>query len=228
MRISHVFAALSASVLVCSLAMPAAAQVPPEHAEQIRKAAREIKASAAPEKPRVVLIWNTPSHLMDKDPHKGYCIPYGEEAMKAIGETSGAFKPVVSDDLAVFAPENLKRFDAIVLNNASGNWITPTAADLAKESLKKLGTDAQESRPNCARASSIPGKRRGHRIRSLRHRGQPPVARIPRDFRRHLHRASLDRRSRGDRGRAGKPLGRSFRRQGFPHRRRDLRVRASL
>ena len=48
MRISHVFAALPASVLVCSLAMPAAAQVPPEHAEQIRKAAREIKASAAP------------------------------------------------------------------------------------------------------------------------------------------------------------------------------------
>jgi type 1 glutamine amidotransferase len=144
MRISHVFAALSASVLVCSLAMPAAAQVPPEHAEQIRKAAREIKASAAPKKPRVVLIWNTPSHLMDKDPHKGYCIPYGEEAMKAIGETSGAFKPVVSDDLAVFAPENLKRFDAIVLNNSSGNWITPTAADLAKESLKKLGADAQD------------------------------------------------------------------------------------
>ena len=92
----------------------------------------------------MVLIWNTPSHLMDKDPHKGYCIPYGEEAMKAIGETSGAFKPVVSDDLAVFAPENLKRFDAIVLNNSSGNWITPTAADLAKESLKKLGADAQD------------------------------------------------------------------------------------
>ena len=143
MRIRHVCAALLASALVCSVAMPAAAQVPPEHAEQIRKAAGEIKASVAPKKPRVVLIWNTPPHLMDKDPHQGYCIPYGEEAMKAIGETSGAFKPVVSDDLAVFAPENLQRFDAIVLNNASGNWIAPTAADLVKEPLKRLGADAQ-------------------------------------------------------------------------------------
>ena len=42
----------------------------------------------------------------------------------------------------MFAPESLKQFDAIVLNNASGAWITPTAADLAKEPLKKLGADA--------------------------------------------------------------------------------------
>jgi type 1 glutamine amidotransferase len=80
---------------------------------------------------------------MDKDPHKGYCIPYGEEGLKAIGEASGAFQPVASDDLAMFAPENLKQFDAIVLNNASGPWITPTAQDMAKEPLQKLGGDAQ-------------------------------------------------------------------------------------
>ncbi len=143
MRIWHVFSALVVSVLISSLATPAEAQVPPEHAEQIRRVAQEVKAAAAPKRPRVVLIWNTPAHLMDKDPHKGYCIPYGEEAMKAIGETSGAFKPVVSDDLALFAPDNLKQFDAIVLNNASGSWITPTASDLAKDPLKKLGADAQ-------------------------------------------------------------------------------------
>jgi type 1 glutamine amidotransferase len=136
------------ALLACAaaglLAMPAAAQIHPQHVEQIRKAAKEIKARVAPKKARTVLIWNTPPYLMDKDPHKGYCIPYGEEAMKAIGEASGAFKPVVSDDLAVFAPENLKQFDAIVLNNASGPWIAPTAADLAKEPLRKLGTNAEE------------------------------------------------------------------------------------
>jgi type 1 glutamine amidotransferase len=63
--------------------------------------------------------------------------------MEAIGEASGAFEPVVSDDLAMFAPENIKQFDAIVLNNASGPWITPTAADMDKEALRKLGSDAQ-------------------------------------------------------------------------------------
>ena len=64
--------------------------------------------------------------------------------MKAIGEASGAFKPVVSDDIAMYTPENIKQFDAIVLNNTSGPWITPTAADMAKPAMKKLGADAEE------------------------------------------------------------------------------------
>lgn len=132
-------------VAVVMLAGAAAlAQVPPHHAEQIRKAVRLLKPQAAPKRPRTVLIWNTPPHLMDKDPHKGYCIPYGEEAFRVIGQVTGAYTPVASDDLAVFAPQNLKRFDAIVLNNASGPWITPAAADLAKEPLKGLGASSAE------------------------------------------------------------------------------------
>ncbi|MHB8902694.1 MAG: ThuA domain-containing protein, partial [Thermoguttaceae bacterium] len=125
-------------------AAPAIGQVHPDQARQIRQAAQEIKARVAPARPRTVLIWNTPPHLMEKDPHKGYCIPFGDEAIKAIGETTGAFKPVSSDDLAVMAPDSLKRFDAIVLNNASGAWITPTESDLAKEPLRKLGADAAQ------------------------------------------------------------------------------------
>jgi type 1 glutamine amidotransferase len=143
MRIRRIALLILASCVVGLLCCSIRAEIPPHHAQEIRQAAQAIKARVAPKKPRTVLIWNTPPHLMDKDPHKGYCIPYGEEAMKAIGQASGAFKPVASDDLAVYAPENLKRFDAIVLNNASGAWITPTAADLAKEPLKKLGSDAQ-------------------------------------------------------------------------------------
>ena len=120
----------------------ARAELPADQAQQIQKAAAHVKAQVAPKRPRTVLIFITPPSLMPKDPHKGYCIPYGEAGLTAIGVTSGAFRPVVSDDLAMFAPENLKRFDAIVLNNASGPWITPTAADLEKDALRKLG-DAQ-------------------------------------------------------------------------------------
>lgn len=119
-------------------------QVPPHQAAKIREAARQIKVRATPQKPRTVLIWNTPPHLMEKDPHKGYCIPYGEEAFRAIGEETKAFKPVVSDDLAVFAPENIKQFDAIVLNNASGPWITPIGEDVKKPALAQLGSNPQE------------------------------------------------------------------------------------
>ena len=83
-------------VSAVSAAMPAllAAQVPPHRAQEIRKAARQIQARVAPDKARTVLIFNTPPHLMEKDPHKGYCIPYGEEALRAIGQESEAFDPV--------------------------------------------------------------------------------------------------------------------------------------
>ena len=118
------------------------AQVHPQHAEQIRKAAQAVKARVTPQRVPAVLIWNTPPHLMEKDPHKGYCIPYGEAGLKAIGQASGVFQPVVSDDIVVFTPENIKQFDAIVLNNASGPWITPTPTDMAKGALMQYGSDA--------------------------------------------------------------------------------------
>ena len=65
----------------------------PAHQEkQIRDAAPD-KARVVPGKQRRVLIWSTPSHLMDSDPHKGYCVPYGACAMRNLGEKTGAFKP---------------------------------------------------------------------------------------------------------------------------------------
>jgi type 1 glutamine amidotransferase len=114
--------------------------IPADQAEKIRAAA-PAKPSVQPKKPRRVLIWNTPPHLMPGDPHKGYCIPYGTVAMVYLGCEAGAFHPVVSDDLAVYLPESLKQFDAIVMNNSSGPWITPSAADMAKEAFRKLGLD---------------------------------------------------------------------------------------
>lgn len=138
---------LPIGILVCSALMltvaSVAAQIPPHHEAQIRKAAPE-KPRVAPRKPRTVLVWNTPPSLMEKDPHKGYCIPYGEAAMRILGEKTGAFRPVVSDCLAMFTPENIRQFDAIVLNNSSGPWITPTAADMSKEALRKHGADPAE------------------------------------------------------------------------------------
>ena len=114
-----------------ALALNARAQVHPDQAERIRKAVAE-KARVTPQKRRTVLIFSTPPAFMEKDPHKGYSIPQGEFAMKTLGDKTGAFKSVVSDDIASFLPENLRRFDAIILNNASGPWIRPTEGDLPK------------------------------------------------------------------------------------------------
>jgi len=109
----------------------------PAHQEKQIRAAAPDKARVAPAKQRRVLIWSTPSHLMDKDPHKGYCVPYGVCAMRILGEKTGAFEPVISDDIALFLPENIRQLDAIVMNNSCGPWITPS--DAAMEKLKSHG-----------------------------------------------------------------------------------------
>jgi len=118
----------------------AAEEIPAARAKQIRDAA-PAKAQVTPVKPRRVLVWVTRPHLMEKDPHKGYCIPYGTAAFKILGEKTGAYTPVVSDDLAMLLPENIRQFDAIVLNNASGPWITPTDEDMNRDVFKKAGAD---------------------------------------------------------------------------------------
>ena len=115
-------------------------QIPKHQAEQIIYAS-PAKARVVPTKPRRVLIWKTPAHLMENDPHKGYCIPYGTCAFESLGKKTSAFEPVVSGDLAMYLPENIRQFDAIVMNNSSGPWITPTDADMAKDAFKKHGTD---------------------------------------------------------------------------------------
>ena len=114
-----------------------------DHRKKQIRAACPDKPRVAPKQPRKVLIWNTPDHLYARDPHKGYCIPYGLYAMKTLGEKTGAFEPVVSVDLAAFLPERIKDFDAIVMNNSSGAWIAPTDEQMQRPEFKKLGADKQ-------------------------------------------------------------------------------------
>ena len=111
-------------------------QVTKQQAERI-KVSVPYKARVKPKKSRRVLVWNTP--FMDKSPHKGYSIPQAEFAMKLLGEKTGAFQPVVSDNVAMYLPENLKHFDAIIMNNSNGSWIRPTEKDMEK--LQSYGSD---------------------------------------------------------------------------------------
>lgn len=119
-----VTAAAAVVVLVSAWAW-AIEGIPANRAKQIFDAA-PAAATARPAMPRRVLIFNTPPHLLKKDPHKGYCSPYGAAAMKTLGAKTGAFDSVMSDDVSVFLPENIKQVDAIILNNACGQWITPS------------------------------------------------------------------------------------------------------
>ena len=125
-----------AMAVVLLMSVVSTAQLTPDQARRIEAAVPQ-KARVMPKQPRRVLIWNTP--FMDQSPHKGYSIPQSEYAMRKLGEKTGAFEPVVSDDVAMFLPENLKKFDAIVLNNSNGPWIRPTPKDMDK--FKSYGSD---------------------------------------------------------------------------------------
>ena len=129
--------ALAAVALAFSTLAPGE-EIPKHRVKQIWDAAPP-KARVAPGKARRVLIWITPAHLYAKDPHKGYCVPYGTCALEALGKKTGAFEPVLSDDLTALEPDRIKRFDAIVMNNSCGAWITPSDGAMGK--LKSLGAD---------------------------------------------------------------------------------------
>jgi len=129
-----------------------------DQAERIEKAVPK-KSTVKPKEKRRVLIWNTP--FMENCPHKGYSVPQGEYAMRMLGEKTGAFEPVVSDDVAMYLKKNLEKFDAIIMNNSNGSWIRPTKEDLPK--FEEYGTDIDKLE-QMLRKNFVDWLRNGHGI----------------------------------------------------------------
>ncbi|MBE0537508.1 MAG: ThuA domain-containing protein [Phycisphaerae bacterium] len=77
------------------------------------KAAAPAKATRQPAKPRTVLVFSLCKGF------KHSSIPYWDQALVAMGEKTGAYKATVSYDINMLKPENLHKFDALVLNNTT-------------------------------------------------------------------------------------------------------------
>ena len=84
--------------------------VTPEWQAKIKKIA-PAEAMVAPKKERTMLVFS----LITGYDHK--VTPQTAEVVKILGEKSGAWKVVESNDIEEFAPENIKKYDAVVLNN---------------------------------------------------------------------------------------------------------------
>ncbi|MBE0537496.1 MAG: ThuA domain-containing protein [Phycisphaerae bacterium] len=56
-------------------------------------------------------------------------IPYGMKAFEMMGAQTGAFEAVVSNDLSMFEPANLRQFDAVVFNNTNEEIFLPEKYD---------------------------------------------------------------------------------------------------
>ena len=69
------------------------------------------QATVAPAKPRTVLLFSLTTGFQH------YVRPYATEVIKALARKTGAFAVVESLDIESFSPENLAKFDAVILNN---------------------------------------------------------------------------------------------------------------
>lgn len=98
-----------------------------EELERIRSAMPQ-KPRFAPAAPRKLLVFT----LCRGFPHSA--VPYGAKALEIMGEKTGAFSVVVSNDIAMFEPHNLKPFDAVCMDNTTGElFLPPNLAELTEE-----------------------------------------------------------------------------------------------
>jgi type 1 glutamine amidotransferase len=109
--------ALVALVLLCNLALAAQRELKPLSEADLKRIQDALpeKATAKPAKPRKVLIyWKCEGFF-----HEGG-IRWGNKAFELMGEKTGAYSVVVTDDINMFEPEKLQQFDAVIFNNTTG------------------------------------------------------------------------------------------------------------
>jgi hypothetical protein len=97
---------------------PQNALLTPEQKQQIESAV-PAGAPAHARRHRRLLVMTL--NMRDGTERRGHTsIPFGNLAIQRMGEKTGAYEAVFSNDLANLKPENLKRFDAICFNNTVG------------------------------------------------------------------------------------------------------------
>lgn len=104
----------------------------------------DIKPSVPPTKARKLLVY-----AVSHGPHR-FVIPTGSAILKMLGQETGAYTAVVSDDLAHFEPEALRQFDAVCFANTTGEvFYRP----IARHAFQELS--AEEKRRQVANAERL-------------------------------------------------------------------------
>ncbi|MDE0934354.1 MAG: ThuA domain-containing protein [Mariniblastus sp.] len=93
-------------------------EVKPAVVEKIEKALPK-SSPAKPKKPRKVLVFSKTSGFRHGS------IPVGAKSIVMLGEKTGAFEAVHSEDDSMFEPESLNQFDAVIMLNTTGKLFLP-------------------------------------------------------------------------------------------------------
>jgi len=90
-------------------------------ADEVQKIENAVpkQATVSSAKPRKLLVF----WLCEGFYHKS--IPLVNKAIVQMGKTTGAYETVVTNDMSIFKPENLRQFDAICFNNTTGLKFNP-------------------------------------------------------------------------------------------------------
>lgn len=120
-------------VLLVALASVAAAQdsVAPEAVKKI-EAALPKTLPAEPGENRKILIFTKTNGFRHGS------IPVGVKAITLLGERTGAFETVHSEDESVFAPDQLQQFDAVLMLNTTGEVFRPAQMPEDAEQRKQV------------------------------------------------------------------------------------------
>ena len=114
------------------------------NADELRRieGALPKEAPAKPKKARKLLIFTKATGFVHSS------IPVGAKAFELMGEKTGAWSAIVSDDPESFAPEKLKDVDAILFMSTTGELFVKDNkhAQLLRDTSKPLPPDAQRAR----------------------------------------------------------------------------------
>ena len=108
----------------------------PEMVENVKKALPEA-APAKPKQARKVLVFSKTNGFRHSS------IAIGTEAMKMMGEKTGAFSVTATEDESAFEPANLKQYDGVIFLNTTGECLRPKDMP-ADEAGKKTATEREE------------------------------------------------------------------------------------
>lgn len=100
-----------------------------KYLEKIQQALPE-KAPAEPKAKRKVLIYSKTAGFRHSS------IPVGTRTFVLMGDKTGAYMAVATEEPEFFAPEKLKTFDAVVMLNTTGNCLRPAADKSDKNAIE--------------------------------------------------------------------------------------------
>lgn len=127
---------LNRHTLFCTAALVALSNLgwsqTPEELKKIEDA-MPAKAPAAPQKKRHILVYSQVAG------YRHASIPYAEKTFEMMGKKTGAFTVDISADPSVMTKENLAKYDAILMNNTTGELFTTGTARMALLDFVKDG-----------------------------------------------------------------------------------------